>query len=67
MSILNHLSTGSIISGIGLIGLALYDISQGQYGQAVNEFLAALTAFGLSVNLASHQALKEQLNRKGMI
>lgn len=35
------------IAVVGLIGLALYQISQGDYNGAVQNILAALAAFGL--------------------
>lgn len=61
------MSVGSVISGIGLVGLGIYQLTQGEVNSAIQSILAGLTSFGLSIGLQSHQALKEQLNRKGMI
>ena len=36
----------------GLLGLALYQLSQGQYDQAMQNLLAALAAFGLRSAIA---------------
>lgn len=35
------------LAGAGLIGLAIYQFSQGQVEQAITTFLAGLAAFGL--------------------
>lgn len=35
------------LGAAGMFGLALYQVSQGQYDQALQSFLAALTAAGL--------------------
>jgi hypothetical protein len=35
------------IAGVGLIGLALYQLSTGDYSAAAQSFLAGLTAVGL--------------------
>lgn len=35
------------IAALGLLGLAIYQASQGQYDQAMQSFMAALAAAGL--------------------
>jgi len=37
----------TIAAAIGLLGLAVYQLTQGQYEQGVQSLLAALAAFGL--------------------
>ena len=37
----------TILAAVGLVGLSLWQVSQGQYDTAVGTFLAALGAFGL--------------------
>lgn len=45
MNLLNGYKT--YIAAAGLMGLALYQFSQGQVEQAVQSFLGALAAFGI--------------------
>jgi hypothetical protein len=56
------LQNGSILTGVGLIGLALSNLSNGDYASAVSNVLAALAAFGVSIGSANHVALMEQHN-----
>lgn len=35
------------LAALGLVGLSLHQLSQGQYDQAIQSFLAALAALGL--------------------
>jgi hypothetical protein len=57
MSILNALSGyKTYLAAAGLVGLAVFQVSTGQYEQAVQSALAALTAAGLRHALAKTRA-----------
>ena len=58
---------GSIVVGIGALGLAVYSFINGDVVTGVNSVIAALTAFGLKYQLGLHTALTTQLQRKNMI
>jgi hypothetical protein len=57
MSILNALSGyKTYLAAAGLVGLAVFQVSTGQYEQAVQSALAALTAVGLRHAIAKARA-----------
>ncbi len=70
-----------LVPGIGLIALAIYNVSQKDYASAIANLIAGLAAFGLPVGAAKfieqkrqfkalqldHDKLKMCLNKKGMI
>ena len=41
------------LAAVGLVGLAVYQFSQGDYTNAVSSFMLALAAFGLRSAIAS--------------
>ena len=43
----------TVLAALGLVGLALFQLSTGDYAMAVQSFLAALTAFGLRSAIAN--------------
>ncbi len=46
------------VAAIGLLGLALYQVSQGEFSLALQNFMAALAAFGIGKTVAeSNEAL----------
>jgi hypothetical protein len=50
LNLLNGYKT--YIAALGLVGLAVYQVSQGEYDQAVQSFLGALAAAGLRSAIA---------------
>lgn len=45
----------TIISCIGLVGLGIYQASQGEFGAAMQSFIAALGLFGLRSAMAKQE------------
>ena len=67
MKINLNITNSAIMSAIGLVGLALYQISQGDYATAVQSFFGALVAVGLVRGQQQQQEINlklQSINRR---
>lgn len=54
----------TVVAAIGLLGLATYQMSQGDFSTALQNFMAAMAAFGISKTMIENQEAVLQMKHR---